>query len=91
MGKSGFCAHFSISRRIYITGNGIHASYSLDIFAHENSVISELEPDHKMDKRLKIADIAARTELSIEYGFAGAGWQSEYQCTRSRTGAGLRA
>ncbi|STG53916.1 putative transcriptional regulator [Escherichia coli] len=63
----------------------------MGFFAHENSVISELEADHKMDKNLKIADIAARTGAIAEYGFAGAGWQSEYQCTRSRTGAGLRA
>ncbi|MSL95284.1 LacI family DNA-binding transcriptional regulator, partial [Escherichia coli] len=36
----------------------------MGFFAHENSVISELEADHKMDKKLKIADIAARTGLS---------------------------
>jgi DNA-binding LacI/PurR family transcriptional regulator len=32
---------------------------------YENFFISQMEPDHKMDKRLKIAEIAARTQLSI--------------------------
>ncbi|TJN34224.1 cytochrome-c peroxidase, partial [Escherichia coli] len=36
----------------------------MGFFAHENSVISELEADHKMDKKLKIADNAAPTGLS---------------------------
>lgn len=31
---------------------------------HENSFISELEADHKMEKKLKIAEIAGRTGLS---------------------------
>lgn len=33
-------------------------------FCHENSFIFELETDHKMEKKLKIAEIAARTGLS---------------------------
>ena len=31
---------------------------------HENSFISELDADHKMEKKLKIAEIAGRTGLS---------------------------
>ena len=48
----------------------------MGFFAHENSVISELEADHKMDKKLKIAltnqDLAERkmekklSEMSLE-------------------------
>ena len=32
---------------------------------YENFFISQMEPDHKMDKRLKITEIASRTQLSI--------------------------
>jgi hypothetical protein len=57
---------------------------------YENFFISQMEPDHKMDKRLKITEIAARTQLSISTVsrvLAGKANTSE----KARKGAGVRA
>jgi len=39
-------------------------AYDVRVTCHENSFIYELEADHKMEKKLKIAEIAVRTGLS---------------------------
>lgn len=56
---------------------------------YENSFIFQSELDHKMDKKLRVAEIAARTGLSPST-VSRVGRESEYQRQGAPGGAGVR-